>query len=108
MANDVTLREYIERILDEREKHGMLALELASREIERRLEALNELRSEVIKDRIMLVRVDTYDSKMKDLDAWRKRVDTAITKIDTRSTTWTAALAIAFIIVQLILAYFRI
>lgn len=43
----VGLREYIEKILDEREK----ALRLTAANLEHRLEVLNALRNDVIKDR---------------------------------------------------------
>ena len=108
MSDTVTLREYIERILDEREKHYQLVLSLASSEIERRLKDLNQLREYVVKDRILFVKTESFDIKMKDLDNWKKSVDISLTKISTKSTTWAAALAVAFIIAQLILAYFRI
>lgn len=45
----VDLREYIEKILDEREK----ALRLTAANLEHRLENLNALRGDVIKDREM-------------------------------------------------------
>lgn len=58
MAPSVELKEYIERILDEREKAHVLTLAAAIREsdakaiqIERRIDALNELRKEVVTDR---------------------------------------------------------
>ena len=54
----VELRDYIERILDEREKAqaatfaaAMREADANSREMERRLDGLNELRSEVTRDR---------------------------------------------------------
>ena len=58
MAPSVELKEYIERILDEREKAHVSTLAAAIREsdakaiqIERRIDALNELRKEVVTDR---------------------------------------------------------
>lgn len=53
----VHLREYIERILDEREK----AVRLTAANLEARLDHLNELRSEVLKDRNQFLSKAVYD-----------------------------------------------
>jgi hypothetical protein len=67
--NGVSLREYIERIFDERQKALDLAfrsqqeaLALASRTLELRLEKLNELRQEVTQDRGNYVTKDKFDT----------------------------------------------
>jgi hypothetical protein len=74
-APDVTLREYIERIFDERQKAldvafkaNSEALALASRNLELRLEKLNELRQEVTQDRSNFLTRDRYDSQHKALE----------------------------------------
>lgn len=59
----VHLREYIERILDEREK----AIGIASKNIELRLDHLNNLRSEVEKDRSTFLSKAVYDQMHGDL-----------------------------------------
>ena len=107
MPSDVTLREYIEMILSEREKHSQLALELASVEIERRLKDLNQLREDVVKDRGLFVKSDNYELKIKELDTWKTTVDKAIVRIDTKSTTWGAAIMIVVIIIQILVVYFK-
>jgi len=68
---DVPLREYIERIFDERQKAldiafraSEQALALASRNLELRLEKLNELRQEVTQDRGEYVKREVYESRM--------------------------------------------
>jgi anti-sigma-K factor RskA len=55
----VSLREYIERILEERDK----AVQVAYRNLEQRLDKLNELRAEVQQDRGQFLRLDVYDEK---------------------------------------------
>lgn len=55
----VTLREFIERIMDEREKS---VHNLAS-SMEHRLSALNELRADVVKDREQYITKAVYDEK---------------------------------------------
>jgi hypothetical protein len=69
-APDVPLREYIERIFDERQKaldvafkSQEQALALASRNLELRLEKLNELRQEVTQDRGNFLTRDKYESE---------------------------------------------
>jgi len=66
----VTLKEYIERVFDEKEKALQLAfraqqeaLALASRTLELRLEKLNELRQEVTSDRGNYVTKDQYEAR---------------------------------------------
>ncbi len=80
----VPLKEYIEKVIDEKEKQVILrynnakeALELSKKELDRRLEGLNELRSEVLKDRSQFVKVDTYESEKKAVNKelkWMQRV----------------------------------
>jgi len=83
----VELREYIERVFDEKEKALQLAfraqqeaLALASRTLELRLEKLNELRQEVTQDRGNYVTKDKFDSsweardtRIKILEDWRSQ-----------------------------------
>lgn len=70
----ISLQDYFERLLVE---HGHLhasereanqaALRNARSEIDRRLEALNELRSEVTKDRAQFVRTEVFEAKIEAL-----------------------------------------
>ena len=54
------------------------ALELNAKNVEARLMALNELRAEVIKDRVLFIREDMYTSKHGDLERWVRSVDSAV------------------------------
>ena len=72
----VSLRSYLERVLDERDNRYLERWEsqrrevsLAQREMERRLEALNELRNQVLEDRGRFVLRDVHDSEMDARDA---------------------------------------
>lgn len=110
----VTLKEHFEVVLNEREKRLLDkfdaerdALSVAKQELERRLGVLNELRQSVEKDRAQFVKQDVYDTKTQYYDEWCKTVDRSITTIQTRSVTWTAALGVIFIIVQILLKYWR-
>jgi len=69
-GNTVTLREYIEAIIGERDRALQAAfraqqdaLNLATRNLELRLEKLNELRTEVTQDRANFLTRDRYDSQ---------------------------------------------
>lgn len=88
----VSLREYIEVILRERQKahqveHELIekaldkaqilreeALAQARNVVDQRLEKLNELRSEVQEDRSQFLRLDTYESKHEILEREVKNV----------------------------------
>ena len=81
------------------------AVELKTVEMERRLEGLNELRSEVIKDRELLVKKEGYDLKMAMLDSWitaaNEKLTTLMISYNNRISlaSW---LAIAAVIVSVI------
>lgn len=55
----IDLRHYVERIFDEREKAALVA----SKNLDERLEKLNELRAEVMRDRDQFLRKDVYDQQ---------------------------------------------
>jgi allophanate hydrolase subunit 1 len=64
--DDVSLREHLEAILDSHDRAHAAehkAVELAALGLERRLEGLNELRSEVVTDRSLYVSVVYYEAK---------------------------------------------
>jgi hypothetical protein len=70
----VSLKEFILRIMDEREKAFRAyidaqrdAIALAKENIEHRLKQLNETRNEVMSDRGLFVKTDTYDANHKAL-----------------------------------------
>ncbi len=60
----VDLREYIEKILDEREK----ALRLTAANLEHRLEVLNDLRNDVLKDRELFFTKSSADGLVERLE----------------------------------------
>lgn len=84
------------------------ALGLRTRELERRLEGLNELRSEVIKDREQFLRQEVYNIKTSQYDAWVMQTNKRLTVMETRSIVWTAAIAIGFVVIQIILHYLNV
>ena len=76
----VPLREYVERIFDEKQKALEIAfrgqqeaLALASHTLEIRLEKLNELRREVTEDRAKYVTVEKYDAEIEPLKSFRSK-----------------------------------
>ena len=79
MADEITLKEFIERIFAEREKQLQLhfrnsenALILSKLELDKKLNELNNLRAEYTKDRMddstTFLRQETYYDKMISLD----------------------------------------
>lgn len=83
------------------------ALVLRTSDIERRLEGLNQLRSEVVKDREQFVRKESYDEKHMFLEEKLNTQGTRLTIMETRSVVWTAAIGMFFVIVQLAMFYFH-
>jgi len=101
--NFVSLREHLERMVDLRFAAAHEALGHARAELERRLELLNHAHEQAVKDREEFVRKPEYDIKMAYYDEWCRGVDKKLTTMETRSVTWTAAIALFFIIVQVAL-----
>ena len=115
----VTQREYFERLFTEHEKHHqrdhlatMRALDTNSREMERRLEALNELRDEVTKDRAQFVRSETFDARMEAITLEFKGIRSDIGGIREelsnargRQATWAVVLTVVLVLVTIASRY---
>ncbi len=104
----VSLREYIEKIIagHERELAVRLsameaALALARDDVARRLADLNQLRREVIEDRDQFVPKNQFEPMMRERDSWRDGISDRVTKIETKGNTWTVAIGVFFVIVQI-------
>ena len=111
--SDVSLKEYLENMIashhrETQVKHDAmeLALRLAREEIARRLTDLNQLRSEVIEDRDQFVTKVEFDPMMRERDAWRESISDRVTKIETRGNTWTVAIGLFFVVLQIALTVF--
>jgi hypothetical protein len=90
------------------------ALVLGVSELERRLEALNQLRADVVRDRDLFVRKDKFENLEKDLSLLRAdygrghlEVLTRITVIETRSLVWSGIIALLVIGIQIALHYWK-
>lgn len=97
----VPLKEYIEARFVSLE----IAQQASEKDLERRLGELNQLRKEVIEDRGRLVTRESYDQTVREWGMWRDTVNTRLTTIETRSITWTAAIGIFFVVVQVVMYF---
>jgi len=71
---EITLKEFILTILDEREKQ----LHMTRTELERRLEQMNELRAQLTNERgsfVTLLQHDLVQDSIKDLQIWRGNIE---------------------------------
>jgi phosphoenolpyruvate-protein kinase (PTS system EI component) len=73
----IRLKEYIEAILNEREK----ALKLTAHSLEQRLEHLNALRDQVLNDRSQFVNQDVYKEMHEALIGRVDKLEATISKI---------------------------
>lgn len=117
----VSLREHFEIIEKEREKRynviieeAQKALILAKNTNDFRLEELNNLRRSVENDRLLLVRQETYEAKIKEYDFMFKGLNiqnatltTAIARLETRSTVWMTAIGVFFMVVQIAIRFWK-
>ena len=76
-------------------------------DLERRLESLNELRTAVERDRAQFVKQEVYDTKTAYYDNWCRGVDNKLTTLETRSLTWTAAIGVAFTLLQIAIHFWK-
>ncbi len=118
--SDVPLKEYLESMFSAQQrelnvKHEAMssAIELAREEVDRRLGELNQLRREVIDDREQFVSKLQFDPMMKERDAWRDAIGERInllgdrlTRIETKGHTWTVAIGMFFVVLQIALMIF--
>jgi hypothetical protein len=100
---EVTLRDYME------EKFRALreALQLATRDMDRRLEEMNKFREENLQDRNQLVLRPLHDRLQADVDILRNRM----TAVETRIVSWIGALGVLITLVQIVggfLLYFML
>jgi len=116
----VSLQHYIEKLIEERTKQNELqfkdmdkALHLASQEMERRLEGLNEMRSSYEKDRSEFVKVESFrlqisgiERAINDFEKTLNKIDNRITAVESRSRTWSAAIIMFLVILQIIIKWF--
>lgn len=71
--SEIPLKEHIAMIFTEKEK----ALELVAKSLEHRLEALNCLRADVLKDRELFITKDAYralEDRVTKLESWQGRI----------------------------------
>lgn len=81
------------------------ALKLKNVEMERRLDALNELRAEVLKDRSLFVQKIVYEDKIIGYDKWSRIVDDRLMKMETQYAsriTLATAIALFSVIVAIV------
>jgi hypothetical protein len=79
------------------------ALLLRTKELEGRLEGLNQLRQEVVRDRDQYLRKESFDSKVDFYDKWIRVVDEKLTTMQTRSTTIAAVIGFGVTVINIIL-----
>ena len=117
--SDISMREYLEtliaahrREIDVKSEATESAILLAREEVARRLGELNQLRSEVVSDREQFVSKLQFEPMMQERDAWRSditeklvAINDRITRIETRGSTWTLAIGLFFVVLQIALMF---
>ncbi len=111
---EITLKEHFIALLEAQQRRveehfDMInrALEKSEWELNRRLSALNELRNEVLSDRGQFIQANACKIIHKDIDNWRETISEKITIIETRSLTWTTALVVFFVMVNIAMKFWK-
>ena len=103
----ISVLEHIGKIIELRFASTESAMQLYREDMKGRLQALNDLRAEVTRDRDLLLPRETFDLWVRERRGWHDTVNERLTKIETRALTWTASLALFFTILTLALAWWR-
>jgi hypothetical protein len=84
-----------------------------TQDVDRRLADLNKLREEVVEDREQFVSKNYFDPMMRERNAWRDAISDRlninsdrITRIETKGNTWTVAVGVFFVVLQIALQLF--
>ncbi len=112
----IPLREYFEKIIELQHAANERALDLNTSNINRRLDALNELRASVEKDRSEFVKQDVFDLSVKevksrldstkeDLDIRLRGIETRQSSAESRSITWISAIGLFLLIMEIVLKF---
>ena len=118
MAVDAKLcddkHHYMGKLIDHRFEAMDRAVIERTKELERRLEGLNELRQQVVRDREQFVKKEAYEMRVAFYDKYIDDTRTQhmdlvgrVTIIETRSVVWTSVIAVAFTVLQIILHFWR-
>ena len=91
-ADRVTLREYLERVIDEKIHQFDLrfvaadnALTIRKEVLNKELGYLNKLRDEVMQDRGQFLRIEVFDIFKIELDKFKNKIENFITTIEVRN-----------------------
>jgi len=80
------------------------ALAHSSREMERRLEGLNELREEFTRNRDAFMLKEEFNEKHRDIGQLEKRV----AKLETRSIVWTGVIAFLLVLFEVVMRVIKV
>lgn len=112
-SGTISIKEFLLHIMQEQGKTIDLRFDsldksiiLSRDEMNRRLEGLNQLRNEVLMDRSMFMPRETCATQHKDLTDWREAINNKVTILETRAITWTAAVGIFFLFINVVLRWF--
>lgn len=116
-----TLKEFVDRLFAEHDRRyeqrfqaqqdatrqasesAHTAIQKSEEAVNNRLQLLNELRKEVTDDRALLVPKSTYEPAHRELEKWKEKTEVRLNTIETRSITWTSAIGIFFVIIQVLI-----
>ena len=114
LHDSVSLKEFIDHRFDAMEKQLNLrfealdkALLLAAKTAEDKYMALNNLKAEVAKDKEKFQTKESYDKDHAILTEWRQEVSNFMTKANTRIITWTTAIGVFYVVLTLVLNWYR-
>ena len=110
----VDLRDHLEMLIREKQVQAELrfraqhdALVIQTKELDKRLDSLNHAHEKAQTRDAEYVKDSEYKIKTTYYDEWCRGVDQKLTTLETRSMTWTAAIALFFVIIQIVIRFWR-
>ena len=111
-VSDVSLREYIEKIMDERFQSSERALEISTKVLDLRLAAMNELRDQINSERGRFLTRETFDQSrdqtkldMEKIDSRLRSIENEISNQKGRMVMLGSVITVGLIIFQIIMKF---
>ena len=101
----ISVLEHLSQIIDLRFEALDKELKYYRDEMQRRLEGLNQLREDVVKDRSLFVRGETYCPKMESIDREIASLKKHVDQSEARTWTWMAAIGIGLVFLQVAIRF---
>jgi hypothetical protein len=100
-------RERLREIVFEKFRGTDEATKLAYHELQRRLDVLNHAHENMVKDRELFQSRESFEQFFQDFGKWRDSVNAQLSNQAGRTATWVTVVGIAFLLLQVLLRFWK-